>query len=122
MTDSLSLSIPSLVGPILLILGPVAVVCAVAVAGYWFAKRSGLGPLQAEYKRTLEALNEGLDDKLRLVTEKLEQVTIARDLLATEVEELKHENIRLRGELQAVTDARVIALKGEVKRLRGPHP
>ena len=106
-------------GALLTVLGPISIGCVLATVGYWFARRSGLGPLQAEYKKTLEALNAGLDDKLKLMQERLDQETTARLRLAARVGELEAENHNLRGQLQAVTDARVLALEAEVDRLRG---
>ena len=108
-------------GPVLLVLGPVAIGCLIAAAGYWFARKSGLGPLQAEYTKTLEALNRTLDDKLAAMQEQLDVETAARKALALRFADLEAENQVLRGQLQAVTDARVAALVAENARLRELH-
>lgn len=43
----------------------------VAGVGYVFARRSGLGPLQAEYVKELTGLKDALEDKVKLRDERI---------------------------------------------------
>jgi len=83
-----------------------AVGVVLAVAGYFVAKRSGLGPVQAEHVRNLVGNNTALEQRVGILEEALERekrrrARLARKVVSLErtVVELAEENTSLRKRL-----------------------
>lgn len=100
--------------------------CAIAGLGYVFARRAGLGPIQAEYVTTLRDINNSLDEKLRLMQERLDseqrqvnELRIRVQRLETTIIDLTTENHDLKRQLKDAQDAKILRLESENNRLRG---
>ena len=68
---------------------------AVAVAGYWAARRAGLGPVQGEYVKALEGNNRMLNERLDLIEDELKREKAVRARLAKKVLRLERTGVTL---------------------------
>lgn len=68
---------------------------AVAVAGYWAARRAGLGPVQGEYVRALEGNNRMLNERLDMLEDELKREKAVRARLAKKVLRLERTVVTL---------------------------